>query len=58
METIINISGVITREDDEQITDAIMDKVLILLESNGYQFNGGWKLQTEDEYLNEIKPSL
>lgn len=57
MKTIINLSGLICRVDDFEILEIeekeVTDEILELLERKGYKFNGGWILQTEEEYLKE-----
>ncbi len=56
---LIDIQGVISKEDNSEITekesDNITDAILELLESKGYMFGGGFGLQTEKEYMLENK---
>ena len=55
--TIINLSAIISKEDDSHINpdeyEDIMDGLLSYLEDKKFKLNGGWNLQTEDEYLQD-----
>ena len=59
MKNLIELRGVITKDNDEEISeneyDRFMKLFLDLVDDNGYNFNGGFKLLTEKEYLKTNK---
>ena len=54
---IIDVSGVITKENEKEISEQeyndFIDGLLDYVESKGYMFGGGFSLLTEEEYLDE-----
>jgi len=59
LKTIIDLRGVICKDDDSEITEVeyteIMDGLMDFLDLTGFKFNGGWILQTEEENLKDEK---
>lgn len=59
---VIQINGVISKVDNSEINEEmlqfIQDKILMMLDEQGFMFGGSWKHQSEEDYMKDLETQI
>lgn len=62
MKNILQINGVMSKDDATEISDElvefIQDKILMMLNEQGFMFADSWKHQTEGDFIDDLSKQI